>query len=155
MLGNVVTMISAITLTATFRGASIPPRIGHLGAPDQLTIKMVSGDDSRTVSNESSDRLPFAEKYFINDLNMPFVITVSTVNNPMIPGTHVPIYKIAALLDGGASVLSVNEDYPSLTAAQIEEARLYARANPYYGRPFAKVSLKRALQSMDFDEYLA
>ncbi len=154
MLGNVVTMISAITLNATFQGASVPPSTGFATTPDILTIKMVSGDVSRTVSNDMVDRFPFAERYFINDVNMPFVITVSTVNNPMIPATRIPLYKIAALLDGGASVESVNEDYPSLTSDQINYARTYAKANPYLGRPYARTSFKRALRSMDFDKYI-
>lgn len=74
--------------------------------------------------------------------------------DPLIAGTKAPIYKIAALLDGGSSLEEVMRDYPSLTRVQIEKAWEYSKANPYRGRPYPSGSLKRALREMDFDLYL-
>jgi uncharacterized protein (DUF433 family) len=154
MLGEIITMISAVTLTATFHGASLPPPVANFSVPDQLVVSVTSGDDSRTVSNGLIDKFPFTEKYFLNDGNLPFSITMSSVNNPMIPGTRVPVYKIAALLEGGSTVDGVMKDYPSLEREQIETAGVYAKANPYSGRPYATKSLASALLEMDFNEYL-
>ncbi|MDR2216273.1 MAG: DUF433 domain-containing protein [Nevskiaceae bacterium] len=56
------------------------------------------------------------------------------------------VYRIAALLDGGASVEQVLRDYPSLSREHIETAKAYAQTNPKQGRPYPRTSVKRALQ---------
>ncbi len=156
MAGNIIMVLSAaLSLQAPVHGISAMPAIDPVGSHYDLTIRITNADDSRIVSSGETGKLVFANRIFVNDWGIPFSITVSSNSNPLIPGTTVPIYKIAALLDGGATVASVSEDYPSLTSAQIEDARAYAKVNPYSGRPYAKTSLKRALRNMDFDEYLA
>jgi uncharacterized protein (DUF433 family) len=64
----------------------------------------------------------------------------------MLKGTRVEVHRIAALLDGGASVEQVLEDYPSLSHDDVETARAYALAYPKAGRPYPSMSVKRALQ---------
>lgn len=65
---------------------------------------------------------------------------------PLLKGTTIEVYRIAALLDGGASIEEVLEDYPSLSAGQVETARAYAEAYPKAGRPYPRTSVKRALR---------
>jgi uncharacterized protein (DUF433 family) len=66
--------------------------------------------------------------------------------DPFIKGTTIEVHRIAALLDGGATVDDVRWAYPSLTAEQIENARAYAVANPKHGRPYPKESLKQIMK---------
>ncbi len=54
---------------------------------------------------------------------------------PVIKGTRVPVYDIAAAFDLGTPVDRILKSYPSLEAGQIELASVYARAVPPRGRP--------------------
>jgi uncharacterized protein (DUF433 family) len=54
---------------------------------------------------------------------------------PVIKGTRIPVYDIAALFDSGTPVGRIVKSYPSLKEWQIELASLYARAVPPRGRP--------------------
>lgn len=65
---------------------------------------------------------------------------------PLLKGTEIEVYRIAALLDGGAAIEQVLEDYPSLSRKEIETAQAYAYAYPKAGRPYPRTSVKRALQ---------
>lgn len=71
------------------------------------------------------------------------------LDNPLIKGSKVEAYRIAALLAGGATVEEVEEDYPSLTALQIRQAADYARAIPKKGHPFPEKSFKRSSRALD------
>lgn len=71
--------------------------------------------------------------------------------NPYIKGTDVEVYRISALLDGGATVEQVAEDYPLLTREQIKAAHEYAAAIPKKGRPYPKKSFKRATRTLNLD----
>jgi uncharacterized protein (DUF433 family) len=64
----------------------------------------------------------------------------------VLKGSDVEVYRIAALLSGGLSVDQVLADYPSLSRDAIEAARAYAEAHPKPGRPYPRVTAKRALQ---------
>jgi uncharacterized protein (DUF433 family) len=66
--------------------------------------------------------------------------------DPLLKNTQIEVCRIAALLDGGASIEQVREDYPSLSQKQIEAAQAYAHAYPKAGRPYPRASVKRALQ---------
>jgi len=145
---------AAFSLQAPVQGISAMPPVEPAGSYYDLTVRISSADESRLLLSEHSDKLIFSNRLFVNDWGIPFSVTFSTAANPIIPGTTIPVYKVAALLEGGASVDSVKEDYPSLTAGQIEDARAYAKANPYFGRPYPKISLKKAMRDMDFNEYL-
>ncbi len=54
---------------------------------------------------------------------------------PVIKGTHVPVYDIAANVTAGTSMEHILSTYPSLKREQVELAALYADANPLRGRP--------------------
>ena len=69
--------------------------------------------------------------------------------DPFIRGSDVEVYRISALLAGGASLEEVQEDYPALRLEQIENARIYAQAIPKMGHPYPGRSFKRATQALD------
>lgn len=54
---------------------------------------------------------------------------------PVIKGTRVPVYDVAASVAAGISMERILSAYPSLNQAQVELAALYADANPQRGRP--------------------
>jgi len=54
---------------------------------------------------------------------------------PIIRGTRVPVYLIADLVQQGAGLKEILEDYPSLNASKIRSALAYAQTRPRRGRP--------------------
>lgn len=54
---------------------------------------------------------------------------------PVIKGTRVPVYDVAASAAAGVPLLQLQDAYPSLTRELIELAILYAKATPPRGRP--------------------
>jgi uncharacterized protein (DUF433 family) len=54
---------------------------------------------------------------------------------PVIQGTRVPVYYVAASVEAGEPMERILEDYPRLTAEDVELAALYAEAIPPRGRP--------------------
>jgi len=54
---------------------------------------------------------------------------------PVIRGTRVPVYLIADLIEQGANLREILEDYPALRAAQVRSALAFARTHPRRGRP--------------------
>jgi uncharacterized protein (DUF433 family) len=54
---------------------------------------------------------------------------------PVVRGTRVPVYTIAALVEQGAKPKEILEDYPSLSAAKVQAALAYAATRPKRGRP--------------------
>jgi len=73
-------------------------------------------------------------------------VTFRADGEPLLNGTEIEIYRIAALLDGDASIEQILDDYPSLSRQEIETARAYAEAYPKAGRPYPRTTVKRALQ---------
>jgi len=53
---------------------------------------------------------------------------------PVIKGTRVPVYDVAASMDAGISMKRILSAYPSLDENALELAALYAEANPQRGR---------------------
>jgi uncharacterized protein (DUF433 family) len=54
---------------------------------------------------------------------------------PVIRGTRIPVYDVAASVAAGVGSDRLKEAYPGLNNTQIELASLYAEANPPRGRP--------------------
>lgn len=54
---------------------------------------------------------------------------------PVIRSTRVPVYMVADLLNQGADVNEILEDYPSLDAQMVRAALAYVETNPRRGRP--------------------
>ena len=70
-------------------------------------------------------------------------------SEPVLRGTEIPVYLLAALAHGGASIKEMLEDFPSLTEEQVLAALRYAEVYPKRGRPYPKRSLKRMLADLD------
>ena len=64
---------------------------------------------------------------------------------PLLKGTQVEAYRIAALLAGELTIDEVLADYPSLSREHVETARVSSEAHPNDGRPYPRTSVKRAL----------
>lgn len=88
------------------------------------------------VERRTSDLAALAEK-----------VEFRADGEPLLKGTQIEVYRIAALLDGGALIEQVLEDYPSLSKQNVETAKAYAEAYPKAGRPYPRTSVKRALQN--------
>jgi uncharacterized protein (DUF433 family) len=54
---------------------------------------------------------------------------------PVIRGTRVPIYDVAASVAAGIPIDRILAAYPSISADKVELAAIYAEANPPRGRP--------------------
>lgn len=54
---------------------------------------------------------------------------------PVLRGTRVTVYTIAALVEAETPPAEILRHYPSLSARQVEAARVYAQAHPRRGRP--------------------
>lgn len=54
---------------------------------------------------------------------------------PVFAGSRLAVRRVGALAERGESAKSILEDYPYLKPADIEFARLYAKAYPRVGRP--------------------
>jgi len=74
-------------------------------------------------------------------------VEFGAAGDPVLKGTTVEVYRIAALLDGGFSIEDVLQDYPSLSRRDVETAKAYAEAYPKAGRPYPRASVKRALRA--------
>lgn len=75
---------------------------------------------------------------------------------PLIAGTSIEAYRIAALCDG-MTIEEILVDYPSLNAQQVLAAKAYAESHPKAGRPYPKVTAKKSMREArvpDADEFL-
>lgn len=54
---------------------------------------------------------------------------------PVVKGTRVPAYVVADLIDQGADLREILEDYPSLSANKVRAALAFPRTHPRGGRP--------------------
>ncbi|RDJ01454.1 DUF433 domain-containing protein [Rhizobium grahamii] len=60
---------------------------------------------------------------------------------PVIHGTRIPVYDVAASIAAGGSTERILETWPNLNAEKIRLATIYAEANPLRGRPRAFTDL--------------
>ncbi len=62
---------------------------------------------------------------------------------PVIRGTRIPVFDVAASVSAGESMARILETYPALDAEKVELAALYAEANPLRGRPRLRPELSK------------
>lgn len=79
-------------------------------------------------TRERLSRLLAARELVIKD---PSILT----GTPVIKGTRIPVYDVAASVSAGLSLKRIREAYPGLSDNNIELAALYSEANPPRGRP--------------------
>jgi uncharacterized protein (DUF433 family) len=77
---------------------------------------------------ERLDQLRRAHEMVVED---PEILS----GTPVIKGTRVPVYDIAAAIDSWTPMDRILKSYPSLKARQVELASIYAKAVPPRGRP--------------------
>jgi uncharacterized protein (DUF433 family) len=77
-------------------------------------------------------------------------VVVTSIPEPLIPGTKIPVYRITALLSGGMTVEEILKDFPSLSQDKIQYAQSYAADNPNYWRAYPLTSFKRRLREAGF-----
>jgi uncharacterized protein (DUF433 family) len=78
-------------------------------------------------------------------------VKIAPAGEPVILGTHIPVYLIAGLAKG-ETVAEILADYPSLTRVQVETAIEYATAYPKKGRPYPNRSFKRMVAELGLEE---
>ena len=88
----------------------------------------------RQAVDERLSRLQTARSMVISD---PEILS----GTPVIRGTRVPVYEVAASVAAGVSVDEILQGYPSLKGDQVELAALYAEANPQRGRPRQRTAI--------------
>lgn len=122
-------------LTAQARLRTIRNAMAHCGSWSEWENCVVQ-DRSVTVRfheiwlgvTERLARLTRAREMVVED---PEILS----GTPVIKGTRVPVYDIAAALDSGQPLDRILNSYPSLKDWQVELASLYAKAVPPRGRP--------------------
>jgi uncharacterized protein (DUF433 family) len=84
-----------------------------------------------------------------------FKLIDRTGDEPVIKGTDINAYRIAALHDG-MTVEEILRDYPSLSKQQVLAAKAYAESHPKVGRPYPKNTAKRIMWEAraDADQFL-
>ncbi|MFG1304693.1 DUF433 domain-containing protein [Xanthobacter autotrophicus] len=98
-------------------------------------FRIAVGDLVEEVERRTDDLAALADK-----------VEFRADGEPLLKGTSIEVYRIAALLDGGAAIEQVLEDYPSLSRQEVETAKAYAEAHPKAGRPYPRTSVKLALR---------
>jgi uncharacterized protein (DUF433 family) len=126
---------TAESLTAQARLRTIRNAMAHCGSWEQWKNCTVE-DDSITIRfldiwkgvEERLHQLKRAREMVIEDSEILSGI-------PVIKGTRVPVYDIAAAVDSGTTMDRILKSYPSLKDWQVELASVYAKAVPQRGRP--------------------
>lgn len=126
---------TADSLTAKARLRTIQNALAHCPSWGELRDCTIE-DRSITVRlseiwkavNNRLDQLKRAREMVVED---PEILS----GTPVIRGTRVPVYDIAAAVHSGSPIDKILASYPSLKAWQVELASVYARAVPPRGRP--------------------
>lgn len=79
-------------------------------------------------AGEGLDRLAAARSMVVSD---PEILG----GTPVIKGTRIPVYDVAASVAAGIPIDRILDAYPSLDGGKVELAGIYAAANPFRGRP--------------------
>ncbi len=79
-----------------------------------------------------------------------FKLIDRTGDEPVIKGTGINAYRIAALHDG-MTVEEILRDYPSLSEQQVSAAKAYAESHPKSGRPYPKNTAKKMMSEARAD----
>jgi uncharacterized protein (DUF433 family) len=117
----------------TIRMASEPPGSSGNRLVQDAFLTIDLGTFWKDVE-ESLERLQAARAMVVSD---PEILS----GTPVIQGTRVPVYDVAASAASGIPVDRILSAYPSLQREQVELATMYAEANPQRGRPRLRTAL--------------
>jgi len=87
--------------------------------------------DLMPFMRSASERLDDLAAARVNVTSSPDILG----GTPVVRGTRVPVYDVAASVGAGNSMERILEAWPSLDAEKIRLASIYAEANPLRGRP--------------------
>jgi uncharacterized protein (DUF433 family) len=126
---------TAESLTAQARLRTIREAMAHCGSWEQWRDCTVE-DSFITIRfreiwkgvEERLRQLAKARQMVIED---PEILS----GTPVIKGTRVPVYDIAAAIDAGTPIEKILKSYPSLKDWQVKLSPVYAKAVPPRGRP--------------------
>jgi len=126
---------TADSLTAQARLRTIRNAIAHCSRWEDLRHCVIR-ERSITVRlsdiwNEVNGRLAELKKARTMVVEDPEILS----GTPVIRGTRVPVYDVAAAAQSGTPIDKILASYPSLNAGLVELALLYAKAVPPRGRP--------------------
>ena len=126
---------TAELLTAQARLRTIRNAIAHCGSWKEWESCIVE-DNFITIrfseiSKGVTERLHQLTKAHGMVIEDPEILS----GTPVIRGTRVPVYDIAAAVDSGTPIDRILKSYPSLKDWQVELASVYAKAVPPRGRP--------------------
>ncbi|WP_454685497.1 DUF433 domain-containing protein [Ancylobacter moscoviensis] len=139
---------SATRLTSEERLAAIRAVAPRLARSRKLAWAALLREDW-TVRHDflTIDLIPFLKSTSerLSDLEAAREMVVSSPDilsgTPVIRGTRVPVYDVAASVAAGHPLDRILTAYPSLDAGKVRLATIYAEANPLRGRPRASASL--------------
>jgi len=83
---------------------------------------------------ENLERLQAARAMVVSD---PDILS----GTPVVRGTRVPVYDVAASVSSGIPIDRILAAYPSLHREHVDLAAMYAEANPQRGRPRPRAAL--------------
>jgi uncharacterized protein (DUF433 family) len=126
---------TAESLTAQARLRTIRNAMAHCGSWEQWKDCTVE-DDSITIRfsdiwKSVEERLRQLKRVHEMVIEDPEILS----GTPVIKGTRVPVYDIAAAVELGTPMDRILKSYPSLKDWQVELASVYAKAVPQRGRP--------------------
>ena len=138
--------------------AGSPSRYEQKGLPRLEDDERGGGRRNRKNARaQMASRNPSAALYFsIRYCTLVFMIDDLILSDPdimggtpCIMGTRITVYVVAARLNGGDTTAEILQDYPYITAEQIEAAAYAARV-PFVehpdGRPWRKTRVKTAAE---------
>lgn len=79
-------------------------------------------------------------------------IAIEASGTAVIAGTGIAAHRIAALLDGDMDLDEVLRDYVSLTRDQVLAAKSYADRHPWTGKPYPRLTAKKAMRDSDLSD---
>ena len=116
---------------------ALPPR-SEIGTVEVGRIRYDFGSSERAVKRN------------IGAVEKSHELIDATGDEAVIRGTDVAAHRIAALCEG-MSVDEIRRDYPSLSNDQIVAAKAFAISHPKAGRPYPKITAKKALRTARAD----
>jgi uncharacterized protein (DUF433 family) len=125
----------------TIRIASEPPQGGSGKRVVQDAFLTIDLDPFWKDVEESLKRLQRAREMVVSD---PEILG----GTPVLRGTRVPVYDVAASVAAGIPTKRILSAYPSLKPEQVELATMYSEANPQRGRPRLRSSMLPATTAL-------
>jgi uncharacterized protein (DUF433 family) len=134
---------TADQLTAALRLRIIDSMGPRLGSSLESSVGMIRYEflsvDLEPFARRAADRLKRLRKAQEMVVSSPAILG----GIPVIRGTRIPVFDVAASVSAGEAMARILETYPALDAEKVELAALYAEAHPPRGRPRLRPELPK------------